>query len=279
MYKLRLLLKKIHTPITIMLVPHSRFSSRSIRIPLFAAATFCALACMGAIFTISLTVQAVDYYRMKRDYARMTQHFNEMESTMASLKQSESQFRKLFALGSRKEVLKNLSTSSEEGAIDVEALKKEIQSSVAAVDEIKKYLAKEQDSFRITPNGWPAGGRISSPFGMREHPRFGGRKFHTGIDITVPLGTPLHATADGVVSFADRSGGSGNIVVIEHGHGLSSVYAHNTKNLVKAGQTVKRGDVIAYSGSTGVSTGPHVHYEVWRNGQSVNPAPFLEGRT
>ena len=102
---------------------------------------------------------------------------------------------------------------------------------------------------------------------------------HTGIDITVPVGTPLHATADGVVSFADRSGGSGNIVVIEHGHGLSSVYAHNSKNKVLAGQTVKRGDIIAYSGSTGISTGPHVHYEVWRNGQSVNPAPFLESKS
>jgi len=101
---------------------------------------------------------------------------------------------------------------------------------------------------------------------------------HTGIDITMPRGTALHATADGVVSFADRSGGNGNIVVIEHGHGLSTVYAHNTRNSVKAGQTVKRGEVIAYSGSTGVSTGPHVHYEVWRNGQSVNPAPFLEGK-
>jgi murein DD-endopeptidase MepM/ murein hydrolase activator NlpD len=278
MYKLRLLLKKIHTPITIMLVPHSRFSSRSIRIPLFAAATFCALAVMGMVFTASLTIQAVDYYRMKREYARMTQHFSEMESTMASLKQSESQFRKLFSLGSRKEVLKNLENGVEEGSIDVEALKREIKASVAAVEEINKYLAREQDTFRITPNGWPAGGKISSPFGMREHPRFGGRKLHTGIDITIPLGTPLHATADGVVSFADRSGGNGNIVVIEHGKGLSSVYAHNSKNIVKAGQTVKRGDVIAYSGSTGISTGPHVHYEVWRNGQSVNPAPFLEGK-
>lgn len=278
MYKLRLLLKKIHTPITIMLVPHSRFSSRSVRIPMFAAATFCALACMGAVFTVSLTIQAVDYYRMKREYARMSQHFSEMESTMASLKQSESQFRKLFSLGSRKEVLKNMDSVSEEGSIDVETLKQEIRSSVAAVDEIKKYLAKAEDSFRVTPSGWPASGKISSPFGMREHPRFGGRKFHTGIDITMPLGTPLHATADGVVSFSDRSGGSGNIVVIEHGQGLSSVYAHNTKNIVKAGQAVKRGDVIAYSGSTGVSTGPHVHYEVWRNSQSVNPAPFLEGK-
>ncbi len=279
MYKLRLFLKKIHTPITIMLVPHSRFSSRSIRIPLFAAATFCALACMGAVFTASLTVQALDYYRMKREYAQMTWHFNEMESTMASLKQSESQFRKLFSLGSRKEVLKNMGNSTDEGSIDVEALKKEIQSSVAAVDEIKKYLAKEQDSFRITPSGWPARGRISSGFGMREHPSLGVRKLHTGIDITMPVGTPLHATADGVVSFADRSGGNGNIVVIEHGHGLTSVYAHNSKNLVKPGQAVKRGDLIAYSGSTGLSTGPHVHYEVWRNGQSINPSPFLEGKS
>jgi murein DD-endopeptidase MepM/ murein hydrolase activator NlpD len=113
---------------------------------------------------------------------------------------------------------------------------------------------------------------------MREHPRYGGRRLHTGVDITLPLGTPLHATADGMVSFADRSGASGNIVVVEHGHGLSSVYAHNSKNVVKPGQAVKRGEVIAYSGSTGVSTGPHVHYEVWRNGQSVNPAPFLDGK-
>jgi murein DD-endopeptidase MepM/ murein hydrolase activator NlpD len=278
MYKLRLLLKKIHTPITIMLVPHSRFSSRSIRIPFIAAALFCVLACMGTLFTASLTVQAIDYYRMKREYTAMSKHFNEMESTMASLKQSESQFRKLFSLSSRKEVLKNLDSGSEDGSIDVDLLKKEIESSISTIQEINTYLAKEQDTFRSTPSGWPSAGKISSGFGMREHPRFGGRRFHTGIDITLPKGTPLHATADGVVSFADRSGGNGNIVVIEHRHGLSSVYAHNTRNLVKAGQTVKRGEVIAYSGSTGVSTGPHVHYEVWRNGQSVNPAPFLEGK-
>jgi murein DD-endopeptidase MepM/ murein hydrolase activator NlpD len=278
MYKLRLLLKKIHTPITIMLIPHSRFSSRSVRIPVVAAAVFCVMACVGVVFSVSLTIQAFDYYRMKSEYARMAKHFTEMESTMASLKQSESQFRQLFSLGSRKEVLKNLDTGAEDGSIDVEALKREVDASMAAVEEIKNYLAQEQDVFRSSPNGWPAAGKISSGFGMREHPRYGDRRMHTGIDITVPRGTALHATADGVVSFADRSGGNGNIVVIEHGQGLSTVYAHNTRNSVKAGQTVKRGEVIAYSGSTGVSTGPHVHYEVWRNGQSVNPAPFLEGK-
>lgn len=279
MYKLRLLLKKIHTPITIMLVPHSRFSSRSIRIPVVAAALFCIMACVGAVFSVSLTVQAFDYYRMKSEYTRMSRNFTELESTMASLKQSESQFRKLFSLGSRKEVLKNMESSSDEGSIDVEALKRDVSSSMAAVEEIKQYLAKEQDVFRSSPGGWPATGKISSGFGMREHPKYGGRKLHTGVDITMPRGTPLHATADGVVSFAARSGGSGNIVVIEHGHGLSTVYAHNSKNSVKAGQTVKRGDVIAYSGSTGISTGPHLHYEVWRNGQSINPAPFLESKS
>jgi len=279
MYKLRLLLKKIHTPITIMLIPHSRFSSRSIKIPVVAAACFCVLACVGAVFSVSLTIQAFDYYRMKSEYTRMSENFNEMEATMASLKQSESQFRKLFSLGSRKEILKNVDNSNEDGSIDVEALKKEITASMNAVEDIKKYLAKEQNVFFSSPSGWPAVGKISSGFGMREHPRFGGRKLHTGIDITMPKGTPLHATADGVVSFSDRNGGNGNIVVIEHGHGLTTVYAHNSKNMVKPGQAVKRGDVVALSGSTGISTGPHLHYEVWRNGQSINPAPFLESKS
>jgi murein DD-endopeptidase MepM/ murein hydrolase activator NlpD len=147
-----------------------------------------------------------------------------------------------------------------------------------SVKEIKVYLAEQRDKFLATPQGWPAEGRISSGFGMREHPRFGGRRFHTGTDISLSRGTPLHATADGIVSFADRSAGNGNIVVLEHGSGYSTVYAHNTRNLVHPGQKVKRGDVIAYSGSTGVSTGPHVHYEVWKEGKSVNPEPFLKGR-
>lgn len=277
MYKFRQLLRKIHTPITIMLVPHSRFSPRNIRVPFIVALFFCGLSCLGLVYTASLTVQAVDYYRMKKQYAAMSREFSEMESTMASLKQSESQFRQLFSLGSRKEVLKNLDTD-ESGSIDIEALKKEIEASTKTVKEISTYLAKERDAFRVTPQGWPAAGRFSSGYGMREHPRYGVRKFHTGVDISLPQGTPLHATADGVVSYADRSAGNGNIVVIEHGSGFSSVYAHNSKNLAHPGQAVKRGEVIAYSGSTGVSTGPHVHYEVWKNGQSVNPAPFIEGR-
>ena len=277
MHKLRLLIRKIHTPITIMLVPHSRFSTRSIRIPFILALTFCGLSCLGLVYTASLTVQAVDYYRIKKQYTAMSRQYNEIESTVASLKQSESQFRKLFALDSRKEVLKNLPTD-DGGSIDVEALKKQVTESMETVQGIKAYLARQHDVYQATPQGWPASGGISSGFGMREHPLYGGQRFHTGIDITLSSGTPLHATADGVVSFAGRNAGNGNIVVIEHGHGYSSVYAHNSKNVAHAGQTVKRGAIIAYSGSTGASTGPHVHYEVWKNGQSINPKPFIQAR-
>jgi murein DD-endopeptidase MepM/ murein hydrolase activator NlpD len=278
MRKFRLWLKKIHTPVTIMVVPHSRSNSRSIRVPFVVIALVFSLSCLGMAYTVSLSVHAVDYFRMKRNYATINKEFKEMASAMSSLKKSESQFRQLFSLSSKKEVLAGFDVD-ENGSIDIEALKKEIAASTESVQGIRDYLAKQRDNYLATPQGWPAAGRISSGFGMREHPKYGIRKFHTGVDISLSNGTPLHATADGVVSFSERSGGNGNIVVIEHGHGYSTVYAHNTQNLVHPGQTVKRGEIVAYSGATGVTTGPHVHYEVWTDGKSVNPVPFLDGRS
>src|SRR3990172_4311149 len=92
-------------------------------------------------------------------------------------------------------------------------------------------------------------------------------------------GHPVISTADGIVSFSGWSGGGGNVVVVEHGFGFSTFYAHNKMNIVRVGQRVKRGDVIAYVGSTGNATGPHVHYEIWKNGRSVNPKPYVEERS
>jgi murein DD-endopeptidase MepM/ murein hydrolase activator NlpD len=103
-------------------------------------------------------------------------------------------------------------------------------------------------------------------------------RFHSGIDLACDPGTPIHATADGIVSHSGWAGGNGNVVVLEHGHGYSTIYAHNRNNAVKVGQQVRRGDVIGYVGSTGRTTGPHVHYEVLKDGKNVNPAPYLAGR-
>lgn len=270
------LFKKWYTPITIMLVPHSRFSSCSIKVPFLLAVLFSGFAVIGGIYIISLTFQAVDYHHLKKRYAAVSQEVSEMQETMASLKQSEMQFRKLLSLGSRQEMLDSID-NKESGSIDIEALKRDVRTSMDSVKEIRDYLAKERDIYRVTPQGYPAAGRISSGFGMRHHPLHGTRKFHTGIDISLPWGTPLLATADGVVSFAGRSANNGNITVIEHGNGYSTVYAHNARNLVRAGQTVKRGTVVAHAGSTGASTGPHVHYEIWKKGESVDPMPFVKG--
>ena len=103
-------------------------------------------------------------------------------------------------------------------------------------------------------------------------------RFHTGVDISVPPGTKVSATADGIVSFAGWTEKSGIVVVVEHGRGFSTAYAHNQKASVKVGQRVVRGESIALSGATGVSTGPHVHYEIWKNGRHTDPADFLARR-
>lgn len=122
------------------------------------------------------------------------------------------------------------------------------------------------------PSIWPTTGVVSSPYGLR----WGGSDFHPGMDIANDMGTPIVATADGVVEYAGwNSGGYGNMVDIDHGNGIMTRYGHASQVVVSTGQSVKRGQVIAYMGSTGFSTGPHVHYEVHVNGQRVNPISYL----
>lgn len=117
--------------------------------------------------------------------------------------------------------------------------------------------------------------RIASGYGMRIHPVFKVRKMHTGMDFTAPTGTEIHSTGDGkVVKVLSERRGYGKRVVIDHGYGYRTRYAHLSKFNVKVGQKIKRGDVIGYVGNTGTSTGPHLHYEVEKNGAKINPANF-----
>ena len=123
-----------------------------------------------------------------------------------------------------------------------------------------------------TPSMWPARGVVSSPYGLR----WNGSDFHPGIDIANDMGTPITATADGTVVYAGwNAGGYGNMVDIDHGNGIMTRYAHAMQVTVRNGQYVRRGQLIAYMGSTGFSTGPHVHYEVRIGGQAVNPITYL----
>ncbi|PAX07896.1 M23 family metallopeptidase [Sphingomonas lenta] len=119
--------------------------------------------------------------------------------------------------------------------------------------------------------GMPVAGRISSGFGMRLHPLLGFLRMHKGLDIAAPHGMPIHSAMDGVVQFAGRSGGYGNFIKVAHGQGVVSGYGHLSRFAVGAGKRVRRGEVIGYVGSTGISTGPHLHWEVWKHGRPVNP--------
>jgi murein DD-endopeptidase MepM/ murein hydrolase activator NlpD len=140
----------------------------------------------------------------------------------------------------------------------------------------------ERDLIKHTkPEGWPlrSGGVVTSEFGYRRHPITGRRSMHNGIDIAGKTGSPILAMADGLVIFAGRKQGYGNIVKIRHGNGLETWYAHNKENRAKEGDLVRRGQEIATLGSTGRSTGPHVHFEVRKNGSPVNPRAYLNRQT
>jgi murein DD-endopeptidase MepM/ murein hydrolase activator NlpD len=119
--------------------------------------------------------------------------------------------------------------------------------------------------------GMPVAGRVTSNFGARMHPLLGFLRMHKGIDIGAPYGTPIYAAIDGVVAFAGRNRGYGNFVKLNHGGGIATGYGHMSRIAVSPGTRVGRGQVIGYVGSTGMSTGPHLHWEVWKNGVAVNP--------
>jgi murein DD-endopeptidase MepM/ murein hydrolase activator NlpD len=120
------------------------------------------------------------------------------------------------------------------------------------------------------------GAALTSGFGMRTHPVLGGRRGHKGIDLAMPTGTPIYATADGVISKAEWFSSYGLYIALEHGGNIQTRYGHMSRLNVAAGQQVRKGDLIGYVGSTGRSTGPHLHYEVRIGGVAVNPVPYMQ---
>ncbi|MBT4364509.1 MAG: M23 family metallopeptidase [Desulfobacterales bacterium] len=137
------------------------------------------------------------------------------------------------------------------------------------------FLEGQRNLLSSTPAISPANGWITSRFGYRTSPFTGLREFHKGLDIAARKGTPVIASADGVVSFSGNKGTLGKTIVIDHGHGMVTRYAHLSKTLIKRGASIKRGDVIGNVGSSGLSTGFHLHYDVRLNGVSVNPGKYI----
>jgi len=158
---------------------------------------------------------------------------------------------------------------------DIDRLKSEATSQEESLSELEKLLQTKREMLASTPSIWPVHGWVTSGFGFRANPFTGLTQMHEGLDISNRVGTPIIASADGIVSDTGKDYGHGNVVVISHGFGMTSRYNHLNKIFVRAGQKVKRGDKIAEIGMTGKTTGPHLHYEVRVNGIPVNPVRYI----
>ena len=145
----------------------------------------------------------------------------------------------------------------------------------AQLTALQSLLMDARIESNLKPTGMPVQGYISSYFGGRPDPFSGHAARHTGIDIAAAKGTPVHAVAEGMVTFAGVRNGYGNVIEIDHGNGYMTRYAHNSKLVAHPGQRVRVGDVVADAGSTGRSTGSHVHFEVWYKGRVVNPLAYV----
>jgi murein DD-endopeptidase MepM/ murein hydrolase activator NlpD len=287
---------------TLLLVPHSGQNGKRWFIPTILMRL---AAAMLLVSLVTLTWLVADYLRLQRaaeENQELRALVNEQErqiqalglqaavvrERMAELELLDAEVRQMVGLPTAEEERNAASTtvSSRGGPAQRVTLTDirntltlaamEIEPAKERLEDLKEEVEAEQERLAHIPNGWPVKGRISSRFGVRRSP-FGGSstEFHAGVDIAASYGTAVRATGAARVVFAGIKGGYGRVVILDHGYGYRTVYGHNSKLNVKTGQTVERGDIIAYVGSSGRSTGPHVHYEVLYQGRNKNPSEYM----
>ncbi len=186
-------------------------------------------------------------------------------------------FASQFLLVSRSSDSRTLGPVLNDYEVDVEQLSQLIESQTSNMVKLVDEVEEQLEFLDAEPNQWPATGRLSSPFGKRVSPTNRFRtEFHQGIDIAGPSGSDISAAGSGIVTYSGYNGGYGRMVIVSHGYGYTSVYAHNSQTLVEVGDRVEKGDLIAKMGSTGRATGTHLHFEVRLHGEPVDPLTILK---
>jgi murein DD-endopeptidase MepM/ murein hydrolase activator NlpD len=246
-------------------------------------------------YSARITRQKEEIQHQRRQIQRFAEDINQLKSRVVALDALEQKVRtvanlddngdqeNIFGVGgpppddldSELELTRNHNSLIRDMHSQVHLLKTAAALQQKELGTLLKGLEAQRNLLARTPNMLPVNGWISSRFGYRKSPFSGRREFHKGLDIAAKNGTPVVATADGVVNFCGPKSFYGKNILINHGHGIVTSYAHLSKTLVKKGDKVKRGDTVGLVGNTGRSTGPHVHYEVRLNGIPVNPRKYV----
>ncbi len=295
--------KRKNEKVTILLIPNSgdrakRFSLsyRQIKGAIVAIAFMSFLLILAGVNILQGRQAVSEAERIKSQHERQQQQVTElnnklleMEKQRERIEQRQEQIRKLVGTSSSLNPAASPSRGSMGGISrtgrprDLSEISAEISNLQLLMDEqemevleLLNHAQNNIEQLKAVPNYWPVVGRITSTFGWRKSP-FGrsSQEFHDGLDIAAPYGSPIRAAADGVVIQSEWLAGWGRIIRISHGNGLVTCYAHNSANLVKKGDRVTKGSVIAKVGSSGRSTGPHVHFTIEKNGKPVDPMLYL----
>lgn len=294
--------------LTLMIIPHTEEKPKSIKIPKFI------LNVLSVIFIVTLTSTSLwtfNYVFIKRENESLTtvnsdneiiieeysknflslyQDVKVLQNQVVVVQELEEEVRGLNEFDPTKSYFsvenqnalshveqKSRITASAIGETKdvVEVLKTAIPEQEKSLNELIGLMEDKNEVILSIPSIYPTYGRTTSSYGYRTDPVYGGYEFHTGVDIANSYYTPIYATADGVITYAGyKSNGYGYQVLINHGNGYDTFYGHNSRVIVSAGDYVKKGQLIAYMGSTGKSTGSHSHYEVHLYGRTVNPANY-----
>lgn len=300
---------------TLIIVPDAQAQFKQIKVPYLLTRGLIVAGILGVVVLIALSYYMVNQYqnmtqiskefpqvrKVAKDQRyvieRYEENITELRQMVSRLKLANAKLLLLAGVENPSNVPVNFGVGGTDGSNDISALidTTRQKSDTALLDRVNnltklREMAVDQEelSQRLmeffqdqktvlasTPSIWPVRGWVTSNFGSRNSPFTGHKTFHPALDIATKTGTPIVSPADGIVSYAGVKSGFGNVLVIDHGYGYVTFYGHCSKLNVKDNDKVKRGDVVAYVGSTGASTGPHLHYEVRVHGVATNPTKYI----